>query len=85
MLQFQSALEALKKDDIGKNAETLSKQVEVLSKQIEMQQGIEDLIIKYREMQHAKYDWLVGAIGGALVTAVVSLFLGARRQGTSSV
>jgi hypothetical protein len=81
MIVFQHALEdlnaELEKESIQKDVDTLSKQTEVLSKQIEAQQGIEDIQIKFRESQQAKYVWLYGSIGGlgsALIAAVVALF-----------
>ena len=60
MVQFQTRLDALKTDGTADS----------LSKQIETQGEIEDLIVKFREAQHAKYAWLVDALAG-LVGAVL--------------
>jgi hypothetical protein len=72
---FQKSLDALKTDAIVKDAETLSKPAEVLSKQIEAQGEIEDLIVKFRESQHAKYAWLVNTFG-VLAAAVIGALAG---------
>ena len=74
MLQFQDALEAMRRDSTAKDADTLSKEIEA-------QLWIEDLMVKYRESQHAKYAWLVdsvGVIGAALLSAIVTLLLATR-------
>lgn len=63
MLQFQSTLDGLEKEGNAKDGETLSKRIEA-------QQGIEDLIIKYREAEYAKYAPFTG-IAGVLLAAVI--------------
>jgi hypothetical protein len=68
MLQFQTALEGLKTDGTA----------DTLSKQIEAQGQIEDLIVKFREAQVAKYAWLVNALGGAALGAVATLLVSRR-------
>ena len=62
MIQFQTQLEALETDSI---ADTKSK--------IEAQGEILDIIVKFRDAQHAKYNWLVNALGGAALGAVATL------------
>lgn len=65
MLQFQRALEALKNAGVAKNAATLSKQIEA-------QQGIDDLLVKYREAAYAKYAPFIGT-AGVLLAAILTM------------
>jgi hypothetical protein len=70
MQRFQDRL-----DDFGK-----PDSVEALKKQTEAQQGIEEIMTKFREAQNAKWTpflsgGAVGTIGGALIGAIVSLRL----------
>jgi hypothetical protein len=58
MLQFQSVLED---EGIANDAETLSKQIDA-------QRGIEDLIIKYREAEYAKWAPFTGIFGVVLAS-----------------
>jgi len=64
MYEFQKRLDNLEKEQTPDTAEKLSKQMEA-------QRGIEDILIKYREAQGAKYTPFV-ATAGALVGAIIS-------------
>ena len=70
MQRFQDRL-----DDFGK-----PDSVEALTKQTEAQQGIEEIMTKFREAQNAKWNPIsaggaIGTIGGALIGAIVSLWV----------
>lgn len=52
-----------------------SDSVEAVVKEMEAQRGIEDILIKYREAQLAKFAPFIG-VGGTLVTAMITGFGG---------
>lgn len=78
MHDFQVSLDQLEK--------TRPDSVEALSKQIEAQQGIEDLLTKYREAEQAKWAPYVGpgeALLAVIITGIVT-WVAARRTSKST-
>jgi hypothetical protein len=62
MLEFQLRLEKLE-------TQTTPDSVDRLSKEMEAQRGIDDILIKYREAQQAKFaPFLAGGVAGSILT-----------------